>query len=122
MVQIPTFQTISSKFLQEIIVANRTLELLVRWISRADAWYMDIKDITEQEIQPEILGIKIVPNWALIRQYRSYLPDLKGDIIAIKTDIEASDDITYNNLNNGWGLFFADFDEVESWEDYYGLG
>jgi hypothetical protein len=124
MEKIPTFQTLSSKFRQEIILGDRLMELVIRWNSRSESWFMDIADITDQNVTDQFInGIRLVPNWLLLRQYRSYFPDLEGDLILLKVDeaIE-KDEVTYDNLGNGMDLLYADADEAEEWEDFYGLG
>lgn len=117
MENIPTFQDISSKFEQEIILGERIINLNIYWNSRAEAWYMDIIDDEDS-----LIGIKIVPGWLLLRQFKSFLPNFIGDLIVLKLDQEAENYLTYDNLNNGWDLFYATVSEAEFWEDKYGLG
>lgn len=119
MERIETFQTLSSNFIQEIILGTRTLLLTFIWNSRSEAWYLTIEDEDSNNI---LSGIKLVPNWLLIRQYRAQLPNFRGDLIIKKTDEEVEDRISYENLGNGWSFFYASLIEAEQWEDYYGLG
>jgi hypothetical protein len=63
-----------------------------------------------------ISGIKLVPNWLLMRQYQAQMPLFKGDLLMVKTDENITGGITYENLNNGWGLFYVTEDEAIDWE------
>jgi hypothetical protein len=63
-----------------------------------------------------ISGIKLVPNWLLMRQYQAQMPLFKGDLLMVKTDENITGGITYENLNNGWGLFYVTEDEAVDWE------
>jgi hypothetical protein len=119
MEKIQTFQTNSSNFLQETILGQRVMTIIITWNSRSEAWYLSLKD---EDTANELDGIKLVPNWLLIRQYHSQLPNFEGDLIIIKTDNDVEERITYNNLGNGWDLFYVTQDEAEQWEDFYGLG
>ena len=124
MYKINTFQTISSKFTQEIVIGGRTLELYIYWNVRAQAWYMDITDLSDPDVTDQyITSIRLVPNWMLLRQYKSYLPSFNGNFFVKQTD-EALNrlDITYDSLGNGWDLMYVTDVEAEEWEDEYGLG
>lgn len=119
MERIQTYQNDVSNFEQEIILGNRLMILTISWNSRSEAWYMSLEDNDSGEI---VKGIKIVPNWALIRQYRANLPNFEGDIIAMSTDADVGERITYDNLNDGYELNYVTTEEAEAWEDYYGVG
>lgn len=119
MIKIPVFQESSSKFNMSMVLEDLLISLYIYWNSRSNAWYMDITD-TENNLQ--LIGVKLVPNWLLIRQFRAYMPNLRGDFIVIKTDVTVEDRVTYDNLNNGYTLYFYDRDEAEAWEDENGVG
>ncbi len=116
---IPVFQSISSKFKQNLVLADLLIELEIHWNSRSNAFYMDIIDTENDDI---LTGVKLVPNWLLIRQFRAYLPNLNGDFIVTKVDDTAGNRVTYDNLGTGYILYFLTLDEAEEWEDEYGLG
>ena len=119
MEKVPTFQDTSSGFEQEIILGDRLINLTIIWNSRSEAWYMTVEDSDSGDI---IRDIKMVPNWALIKQYRAYLPNFEGDLILVATDTEVSERVTYDNLNNGYELDYVTAEELEAWEDYNGVG
>jgi len=116
MLQIPTFQNKSSNFKQEIQLGDRLVELTIVWNSRSESWYITVVDG-----EFTLTGIKLVPDWLLLRQYHSFLPELEGDILVSKENLDVEDRITYENLNNGWTLNYITAEEAEQWEDDNGL-
>lgn len=114
---IPTFQNKSSKFRQDIVLGTTSVTLVFNWNSRAGYWFVSISDGIY-----ELKSRKLVGNWALLRRARAYFPTLTGDILALKTDLEAEPELTFDNLNNGWTLYYLTAAEIENWETFYGLG
>ncbi len=114
MLQIPVFQDISSKWKANIVLENLLVDIEIHWNSRSEAFYMDLFD---NENDFRLIGVKILPDWLLVRQFRAYMPNLEGDFLVIKTDDTVGDRITYDNLGNGYDLYFVDRDEAEQWED-----
>lgn len=108
---IPTFQKNSSKFRQDLILGTVSVTLVFNWNTRVGAWFIDLSTDT-----CELKSKKLVANWPLIRRNRASFPCLTGDIVALKTDLEAGGEITYDNLNNGWTLFYLDRFELAEWE------
>lgn len=119
MYKIPTYQDSASNFEQEIILGDRLMIITLVWNSRSEAWYMSIEDSDSGDV---VYGIKLLPNWTLIKQYRSSLPNFEGDIILIASDSNVDQRVTYDNLNNGYQLTYVNEEEAEAWEDYYGVG
>ncbi|MGD8707101.1 MAG: hypothetical protein PVI88_00270 [Nitrosopumilaceae archaeon] len=89
------------------------------WNSRSGAWYMDIED---NETGDSVSGVKLIPDWPVLRQYRAYIPDFDGDIMVIAIDTDVDERITYENLNDGYELNYITAEELEQWEDYNGVG
>lgn len=78
MIIIPIFQNISARFSFDIELDLNIYHLKFAWNSREGAWYMTIQDQDENNI---LTGIKIVPNYLLLDQYR-YIPELPpGDFV-----------------------------------------
>jgi hypothetical protein len=119
MLKIPTFQNLSSKFRQDLILGGRTVILELTWNSRAEAWYLYFEDFDSGDI---LYSTRIVPNFLLLRQYRASIPLFDGDLLVYKTDEEVANEISYENFGNGWDLMYLDEPEAEAWEDTYGLG
>lgn len=117
--KIPVFNAISSKWKQSIVLADLLIDLEVHWNSRSEAFYMDIID---SENDYALTGVKLVPDWLLIRQFRAYMPNLLGDFIVVKIDDTVEDRITYDNFGIGYILYFYNFDEAEAWENENGVG
>lgn len=114
---IPTYQDKGSKFSQDVIIGGISVTLTLKWNARAGYWFVSISDG-----EYEIIGKKLVGNWPLLKQSRALFPNLSGDIIAFQTDTSAEGEITYDNLNNGWTLYYVTDEELESWEDANGIG
>lgn len=119
MENIPTFQTVASNFTQELILGDRLMSLALTWNSRSEVWYMTLEDIDSGHIAR---GIKVIPNWALVKQYRAYLPNFEGDIMAVAATEKVSERVTYDNLNVEYKLNYLTETEVETWENENGLG
>jgi len=113
---IPTFQNKSSKFRQDIILGGISVTLIFQWNTRSGHWFVSISDGIH-----ELKSKKLVGNWALLRRSRASFPTLTGDIIALRTDAEAATEITYDNLNNGWTLYYLTEQEVAEWESINGV-
>lgn len=119
MENIPTFQDKGSSFEQEILIGDRIVKITLFWNSRSEAWYMSVEDVDTED---KLLGIKVVPYWPAIRQFRAYLPNLEGDIMLIPSDVGIEERVTYDNLDNGYSLNYLTEEELETWEDENKLG
>ncbi len=119
MTEISIYQSISSNFEQEIILGDRLVSITLTWNVRSNSWYLFLTDIEKND---SIAGIKLVPNWLILRQYKSFLPDFDGDFLIIKEDPNAGDRLTYDNLGVGYKLYWVNSTEAEDWEDENGLG
>lgn len=117
MKQLPIYSTKSSKFFYEIILGNQLLNLYFNWNSRAEAWFLDVE---YPALNHNIKGIKIVENWALLRQYKAIL-NIDGDFI-VKCVNCPDENINYNNFGNGFDFFYMTATEAEEWESYHGIG
>lgn len=113
--KIPVFQNKSSKFRQDLVVGGISLTMVLRWDTRAGYWFMSINDDNH-----ELLNKKLVANWPIIRRSRASFPTLLGDFFLLKTDLEVGAEVDYDNLGNGWDLFFLDRFETLAWEQFYG--
>jgi len=118
MIKIPTYQTKSGKFKQEILLGGRTLNITIKWNVRCGCWFMDLEDVDDGSF---LNSIKLVNNWLLLKQYKASIPNLEGDFI-IKPVNTSDEDITYDNLGDGFDLFYATAEEADSWENFYGIG
>ena len=116
---IPVFQDISSKWKNSMVLDDLLINMEIHFNSRSESFYLDLFDV---ENDFSLIGVKLVPNWLLVRQFRAYMPNLEGDLIVLKTDADVGDRITYDNLGNGYDFFFYDNDEAEDWEDENGVG
>lgn len=114
--RILTFQSLSSKFRQDVILDNVSVTIVLEWNSRAGYWFVTISDGVYT-----LSKKKLVANWPLLRQSIASFPSLKGSIIALQDDANAANEITYDNLNDGWGFYYITEEELNSWEINNGL-
>lgn len=102
MLLLPFHQDKSSKFSMQIDLENDgAYTLFFFWNTRESAWFMDILDSTGETTY--ISGIRLVPEYALLKQYKG-LPGIpKGDFFI--TDAESNyDGLDFDNI--GVGLRF----------------
>jgi hypothetical protein len=116
MIEIPTFQSTSANFLQEIELGLQLVQIRITWNSRVEFFFLNFTDQNGNELN----GVKIVPNWPLLDWHRGTL-EFVGDLIVRKTDEEAGDEITYNNFGNGWNLTYLTAAEVAAWKNDNGF-
>ncbi|MHA2367085.1 MAG: phage baseplate plug family protein [Candidatus Hodarchaeales archaeon] len=117
MLEIKTFQSISADTLQSIDLGNgESVRMRIVNNSRTDFFTLSIADQNDHAID----GIKIVPNWLLLDQFKAF-SDLTGDFIVLKVDEEAGDEITYDNFGIGYTLNYLTAEEVQYWRDANGL-
>lgn len=115
---IPIFNDIAPSFSMNISLGNRDVEITCKWNNESEAWYMDFIDS-----EYEIYGLKIVHNYLLLKNRKNLVPDFVGDLILLKTDDSILEDRPdFDNLGNGFDLFYVTSEEAESWEDEYGVG
>lgn len=110
MVVLPFFQDRSSRFAYDIELAGELFRLYFSWNARETAWYMDIQDQNENNI---LTGIKMVPNYRLLEQYRAYaaLPD--GDFVVWDLNQNPiTGGITFDNMGKRYQLLFFSSEEI----------
>lgn len=113
---VQTFQNKSSKFKQDVILDNVAVTLTFEWSVRSGYWFVTITDGTYT------LGRKkLIANWPILRQSAALFPTIQGSLIARRTDLEADSEVTYDNLNSGWTLYYYDRFELADWEADNGL-
>lgn len=117
MIQIPAFQSVSANFAQEINLNDQVVQLDITYNTRSDFFHLNKLTDPDGSI---LTGIKITPNH-LVLDFHKALIDFDGDLIVLKTDEDAGDVITYDNLNNGYSLVYMTPDEVDQWKDDNGL-
>ncbi len=113
MIIIPTYQKISSKYVIDIELNGTMFSLHFLWNTREEFWYMNI---FSAEGDPVITGIKIVPKYALLEQFKA-VPGLpEGDFFVVDNDQNNpySEGITYDNFGTRYSLLFITTEEIEN--------
>ena len=104
MIIIPIFQNVSARTSFDIELDLVIYHLRFAWNSREGSWYMTIQDQNENDI---LTGIKIVPNYLLLDQYR-YLQGLPpGDFFLFDLNqIPENEQPDYNSLGKRYQLLY----------------
>ena len=116
MIIIPIFQTTSSDFIQKISLGGQLVKIRLKYNIRSFSFHIDFTD----SFSNIITGIKLVPNWLLLRGHSRFL-SFSGDLIVLKADEKASPTITYDNFGSGWELLYMTEDEASVWRSDNGL-
>ena len=114
--EIPIFQNVNANFTQEISLGGQLVQIQLVFNIRNQSWHMKFTDPNGDSIQ----GIKLVTNWPLFEYHKGFM-EFEGDLMVRKTDEQAGDEITYDNLGNGWGLFYMTESEINDWKDENGF-
>lgn len=114
--KIPTFQNVSADFTQRIELGNQLVQIRIVYNIRSEHFYLHFED---QDLN-KVTGIKIVPDWLLLRSHKAFL-NFKGNLIVIKDDAPLAEMITYNSFGNGYNLYYITETEESEWETENGF-
>lgn len=101
---------------QVLIPEQIVLTIRLYWNTRSSAWFIDVEGYTS-----ELVGIKVVPRYPLLRNKDAVSP-IFGDLIVVNLTTLKTDFSEYSALGNTWGLFWITPEEVKTWEARNGLG
>jgi hypothetical protein len=114
---IPVFLTTSSDNTQSVELDGIIYTVRIQWNVRNDTGFLDLTE--NDQDGGMVKGVKIVPNWPLLRQIKGQL-NMKGDLIVLKEDAALGTEITYGNFGNGYNFYYVTSEELLEWEEYYG--
>jgi len=109
---IETFQDQSADFVQTIELDGIVISMRLVFNTRSESWY--INEYQELDTDKKLYGIKLVKSYPLIFAMKTRI-DLPGDFMVIKEDESIEDEITYDNLNKGWNLYYMTALEIAAW-------
>ena len=109
---IETFQEQSADFTQVVELDNLFISLRIIFNIRTETWF--INDYLEIDTNKALYGIKIVKSFPLLAAMKTRI-DLPGDFVVIKEDESVANEITYDNLNKGWNLYYLTQEELIAW-------
>lgn len=111
MIVIQTFQDVSADFSQTISLDDIPFTLRMTWNTRIESWFMDILDKDKNNI---LLGIRLVPNYLLIKDYsQTELPP--GDFYLWDSENTPSDfNVTFDTLGRRYILLYVTKGEMVS--------
>lgn len=116
--RIETFQTQSADFVQVVELDGLIVSLRITFNTRSETWF--INEYIELDTGKSLYGIKITKDFPLLWPLKSRI-DLSGDFITVRRDDKVDDNITYDNLNNGWDLYYITNDEFVEWKNEHGV-
>lgn len=110
MTVIPTFQNRSARYGFDIELGDKVFHLIFSWNDRDECWYMDIQDSEENNI---LNGIKLTPNYQLLKQYKAFsnLPDGEFILWDLKQEA-ASSDVNFDTFGTRYQLIFLTTAEI----------
>jgi hypothetical protein len=109
---IETFQEQSADFTQVIELDDIFVSLRIIFNIRTETWF--INEYLELDTSKSLYGVKIVKSFPLLASMKTRI-DLPGDFVIVKEDESIEDEITYDNLNAGWNLYYLTQDELYAW-------
>ncbi len=116
MIKIPTFQRVSADTRQTIDLDGVRTSLRLVYNTRSGFFHLSVE--TEGG---RVDGVKLVPGYPVLRYKKETLPDLPGDFMVIRSDDSLGGRVEYDDLGNGWDLFYLTSEEYDTWEDVRGL-
>jgi len=115
---IETFQVQSADFVQTVELDGIFASIRLIFNIRSETWF--INEYKELDTDKTLLGVKIINDFPLFLAMKTRI-DLPGDFMIIKEDESLTDSIGYDNLNNGYNLYYLTADEVLEWKVENGL-
>lgn len=116
MIQIPTFQANSADFEQIIELNIQLCTIRIQWNSRSGYFHFNIVDPEGNEIN----SIKMIPDWLILGTHQAHIV-FSGDFMILKDDQSLGNEIDYNDLGNGYNLYYLTEEEAEAWRLANGL-
>lgn len=117
MLQIPFSPQISADQEQRINLDGQMAVMRMTWNVRSGFWFLTLSD----DYGNSVSSLKVVPNYPLLRQYRSQKP-ITGDLICLPIDSSATWPPAFGDLGVRWFLFWISEAELKMWEANNGLG
>ena len=113
MIQIPIYpiQRTTADFSFEIELNVQLVSFRIQWNSRTEFFHMNFTDPDGFEIT----SLKMIQNWPLLDLHQASLNFL-GDLLILKEDESLGDVIGYEDLGNGYNLYYLTEEEFSSWE------
>ena len=110
MLRISTFQNVSADTQQTVVLEGQSVIIRFVYNGRNDYFTLTLTDQNGNTLY----GIKIVPYWLLLNQYKGFT-DLVGDFIVLKADEDAGNEITYDNFGTGFTFNYLNESEILTW-------
>lgn len=116
MLEIPVYPNISSDLSFSVTLDNVFCQFRLKWNPATEFWMVNTYE--EPDNGKVLHGLKIIPNYPFLHTYN---PSFPGQILTLKRGINTSNNITYDNFGNGWGLLYLTAEEFETWSDLNGF-
>lgn len=118
MIQIETFQDQSADFVQTIELDGIFVSIRLVFNVRTETWF--INEYTEIDTGKSLFGVKVINGSPLFLSMKTRI-DIPGDFMVIKEDEALNGSIDYDNLNNGYNLYYLTAEEVQEWRTENGV-
>jgi len=119
MTEIPVYADVSARYSMEIVLNGLVYVLRFNWNSRDSAWYMDIVSNAGVDI---LAGVKLVPQYLLLKQYSMLTGMPSGDFWLWDTELNSqTSNLSYDNFGSRYRLIFLTPAEVTDLEAYGGI-
>ena len=116
MKRIPTQTDFSANTTRKVAFGDRLLTLTFLWDEPAGSFFMNIEDGLGGHLE----GIRVVEDFPLLQNKKAFI-DFSGDVIVIRDDSDAADELSYDNFGDGWNPYLVTAEEVEEWETANGF-
>lgn len=114
MIIIPIFQNVSARFEQKIQLGPEKFSLYIAWNAREESWYFTIYDADRVLL---IAGLKLIPNYWLLLQFKATQNLPAGDFLLIDMENKPSTGpADFNSLGDRYQLIFYTDSEIAEFE------
>jgi hypothetical protein len=108
----PTYQTESPRWEYYMELDGIVFVFSFHWNDRGQCWYLDIWDSLRM---PIISGLRLTPNYLLLKSYRAQVPQIPGDFIVWDTMQDSNPpEIGFDGLGGRFVLLYITKSELEA--------
>jgi len=102
---LPVYVSDSPRYLYNIPLDGDIFVLYFHWNSRENFWYMDI--LKSDGTTNILTGIKLVPNYRLLKQYKAIDGLPKGDFVLYDSEENVQDEqLTFENFGVRYKMLY----------------
>lgn len=100
----------ANDFVESVIIDGESYDLHFMWNPISEAWFLDIRTATKEDI---VRGIAVVPNFPILNQHRRITGLPRGEFMAVVANITAGPNIgRYDFLNGKFSFVYIPRGEI----------